>query len=155
MRASRGPHPLLTPLWGGLGLKMLADPSPPGWSLSCAAASGHPASVPHVMARPSPNETGVMGEEEALLRGLHFLELMTSLRVAGTGPLTPSGSFRAHHSPAGMQRGGAGGREGLGKWGPSPGGLWGLQEVGTRGDSSVFASTPLWLFLLPPSPPLL
>ena len=46
---------------------------------------------------------------------------MTSLRVAGTGPLTPSGSFRVHHSPAGMQKGGAGGREGLGSRGPSPG----------------------------------
>lgn len=46
---------------------MLGDPPPPGWSLSCAAASGHPASIPHVMVRAGPNETGVMGEEEAPL----------------------------------------------------------------------------------------
>lgn len=57
------------------------------------------------------NEAGVMGEEETLLRSLHFLELMTSLRARGTVPLTPSGSCRAHHGPVGMQRRGAGGRE--------------------------------------------
>ena len=51
-----------------------------------------------------------MGEEEALLRSLHFLELMTSLRAVGTVPLTLSGSSRALLSPAGMRRGGAGGR---------------------------------------------
>lgn len=51
-----------------------------------------------------------MGEEEALLPSLHFLELMTSLRAAGTVPLTPSGSSRAGLGPAGMWGGGAGGK---------------------------------------------
>lgn len=75
-----------------------------------------------------------MGEEEALLRSLHFLELMTSLRAAGTVPLTLSGSSRAHHSPAGMQRGGADGKG-------AAGGVGGGQEVETRGNLPVFAGT--------------
>lgn len=62
-----------------------------------------------------------MGEEETLLWSLHFLELMTSLRARGTVPLTPSGSCRAHQSPAGMQRGGAGGREVLRESGAASG----------------------------------
>lgn len=101
---------------------MLADPPPPWWPLSgswgCAGASRDPALILHIMAWDGHNEAGVMGEEEALLQGLHFLELMTSLRAAGTVPLTLSGSSRAHHSPAGMQRGGA---DGKGASGPSGG----------------------------------
>lgn len=69
--------------------------------------------IPHIMAWAAHNEAGIMGEEEAPLRSLHFLELMTSLRATGTVPLTPSGSSRAHHRPAGTQRGGAGRRVGL------------------------------------------
>ena len=97
-------------------------PSPQ--SLSCAAASGDPALIPHVTAWAGCNEAGVMGEKEAPLRSLHFLELMTSMRAAGTGPQAPSGSFRAHHSLAGTQRGGAGGREGLGEAGAISGEAW-------------------------------
>ena len=47
MRASPAPRPTpSSPALGGLSLKMLADPPPPGWSLSCEAASGHLASIP-------------------------------------------------------------------------------------------------------------
>lgn len=37
--------------------------------------------MPRIMAWACLNEAGVMGEEETLLRSLHFLELMTSLRA--------------------------------------------------------------------------
>lgn len=98
-------------------------------------ASGDPALILHIMAWAGRNEAGVMGEEEALLRSLHFLELMTSLRAAGTVPLTLSGSSRTHHSPAEMQRGGADGK------GAAVVVVGGAQEVETRGDLPVFAGT--------------
>lgn len=82
--------PRLTPsaptLWG-LGIKAEprdeVPPSPGGPALRSwrCAASGDPALIPHVTAWAGCNEAGVMGEEEASLRSLHFLELMTSLRA--------------------------------------------------------------------------
>lgn len=64
---------------------MLAGPPRPGGpalkSQSCADVSRDPALMPRIMAWAGLNEAGVMGEEETLLRSLHFLELMTSLRA--------------------------------------------------------------------------
>lgn len=95
-----------------------------------------------------------MGEKEVPLRSLHFLELMTSMRAAGTGPQAPSGSFRAHHSLAGTQRGGAGGREGLGEAGAISGEAW--RRKWEQGEiPPMFAGTLLWLFLPPSLPPFL
>lgn len=114
-------------------------------SRSCAAASGDTALIPHIMARAGHNEAGVMGEEEAVLRRLHFLELMTSLHAAGTIPLTPSGSSGALHSPAGTGAEGlVGGRQPLGRAAGGAGG-------GNKGYPLMVARTPLLLSLLLPS----
>lgn len=90
VRASPAPpsHPFLTHY---VGSSMKAEPrdedtplslwpcSARSWSY--AAASGDWALIPRITAWAGRNEAGVMGEEGASLRSLHFLELMTSLRA--------------------------------------------------------------------------
>lgn len=84
-----------------------------------------------------------MGEEEARLRSLHFLELMTSLHTEGTVPLTPSDSSRAITALQGLRGEGLVGGRVWGRLGPPLGGLWGVPEGGARGDSPTCAGTPL------------
>lgn len=120
------------------------DPAPQAVPELCCRPWGSGALIPSVMAWAGRNEAGVMGEEEAPLQSLHFLQLMTSPRAAGTHPLTPSGSFRAHHSPAGTQRGRAGGREGLGDAGATSGESHGGAGRGNKGRSPNVCRYPIW-----------